>query len=579
MKLKSLNRYIGSLIFLSLFLPLHADDEIDIWKQDKKQNLEKKIEIGPKNNSINNSIINKISNKDKILIENETLGNSNNIKIFGIYDPAENDFNLNMWALTNAEDVRLSIKRINKINLSSTSKKLFEKTLFSFSYPPKNMNDDEFTELKVNWMIENSRYDLIESFLKQNSSFYNKKRVIQYLVDENISRANIKDGCEKISFIDKSIKDSYLEKFKIYCLIFNDKKNEAQLLYDILREQNQSDKFFDDKINYLLGITKKTDKKIKEDNLLNFYLSSITTTNFTFEPNKKTKKKIWEYLNAANLIKLEDIANEEKIKNLEIAAFQGQLDKQKIFDIYKKIPFDLNSLINAKDVYQTLSTTDSRALIYQKYLLTDNIENKLELLFLLDNLFRKDNLSNVYTEFLSNRLKEINLEDIPDSYQEVVQKSIISEENYSLGKIKYDDKIFHRSKLIKVFIENVNQKKIQKDFDKIYKKIRKNKKYFYSAKDMALLDSLAQDGTKMPKDLNFKELSKKYDVPENLLQLAKNNEPAFLALKIVEIIGEDEPHQLDSETIYFITHLLNQTNLKKIRNDILISALPLRSQL
>ena len=40
-----------------------------------------------------------------------------------------------------------------------------------------------------------------------------------------------------------------------------------------------------------------------------------------------------------------------------------------------------------------------------------------------------------------------------------------------------------------------------------------------------------------------------------LLQLIKNDEPAFLTLKIVEIIGEDEPHQLDPETIYFITHL------------------------
>ena len=34
-------------------------------------------------------------------------------------------------------------------------------------------------------------------------------------------------------------------------------------------------------------------------------------------------------------------------------------------------------------------------------------------------------------------------------------------------------------------------------------------------------------------------------------------------LKIVEIIGEDEPNQLDPETIYFITNLLNKMDLKK----------------
>ena len=138
------------------------------------------------------------------------------------------------------------------------------------------MDNKEFIDLKINWMIRNKRSDLIEKFLKQNNEFHNKKKVIQYLVDENISKANIKEGCEKINFIDKNINDSYLEKFKIYCLVFNNNKNEAQLLYDILKEQNQSDKFFDDKINYLLGISNKTSDKINEDNLLNFYLSSIT---------------------------------------------------------------------------------------------------------------------------------------------------------------------------------------------------------------------------------------------------------------------------------------------------------------
>ena len=29
---------------------------------------------------------------------------------------------------------------------------------------------------------------------------------------------HIKTSCEKTSFLDKNIKDAYLEKFKIYCL-------------------------------------------------------------------------------------------------------------------------------------------------------------------------------------------------------------------------------------------------------------------------------------------------------------------------------------------------------------------------
>jgi len=265
------------------------------------------------------------------------------------------------------------------------------------------------------------------------------------------------------------------------------------------------------------------------------------------------------------------------LRSLEIAANENQFDKQKIFDIYSKIDFDLDSLIKAEDIYLSFDNIDARALIYQKYLLSDNEENKIKLLFLLKDLFKKDNLSNIYIKFLSERLKEINLDKVSESYAEVAQKNIISEEEIKLGKIKFDDKILHKSRLLRYFNQEISQKKAQKDFIKIYKKIKKNRKYFFSAKDIALVESLAQDGFEIPKEFDYRTISKQYNVPSNLLKLGKSNESAFLTLKLVEIIGEDEAYNLDSETIYFITHLLNQNDLKKIRNEILISALPERS--
>ena len=47
-------------------------------------------------------------------------------------------------------------------------------------------------------------------------------------------------------------------------------------------------------------------------------------------------------------------------------------------------------------------------------------------------------------------------------------------------------------------------------------------------------------------------------------------------LKIIEIIGEDNVSDLDPETIYFLNRILNQLNLKKIRNNILSEALAIR---
>ena len=579
MKLKSFNYLYCLLIIFLYFSPLKSEEKIDIWSNKEKKELSTNNTQTEKDVSqkLNLESMKTIELNQKIKVEDGSINeNFNPIKVFGIYDPEENDFNLNMWSSTKGEDIKASLKRIEKIKLSKTANQILERILLSFSYAPKGMSENEFANLKINWLIKNRRSDLIESFLKQNDEFKGKSKAVQYLVDENISKAKLSEGCDKIKFIDAKIRDAYLEKFKIYCLVFNNKKSEAQLLLDLLREQKQSDNFYDDKINFLLGVTNKTTSKINEKNLLNFYLSSITDKEFNFKPNKNTKKEIWQYLNASNLIKLEDASDKERLKELELAANQEQIDKDTIFKMYQQVTFNLNELINAKNVYQTMSVSDARPLIYQKYLLSEDNESKIEYLFLLEELFKKDNLLNIYSKFLSDKIEEIGIDNISERYQEVAQSRIIDDNEFILGKVRYNDKVLHQSKIIKYYIEEENKKKVQKDIDKIFKKISKNRKYFYSAKDLALADSLITDGFSLPSNFDYKELSKKYDIPDNLLQLIDNNQNAFLALKIVEIIGEDEVHQLDPETIYFITNLLNRMNLKQIRNIVFNSALPLR---
>ncbi len=577
MKLKSFN-YLASFLIILFSSYSSSEEKIDIWKNKKTEtnqssNIEKKNTQEIEN--INSSQT--IKALEKIEIQQGSELQINEQKVYGIYEPANYNFSLNMWSSTKAEDLKSSLKRLNKIDLSKFSNEILEMILFSFSYPPQGMTEKEFVKLKIDWLIKNNRINLIEKFLKQNEEFENKSTAVQFLVDKNIARANIKKGCEKIRFIDAKIKDAYLEKFKIYCLIFNNKKSEAQLLLDLLREQKLSSKFYDNKINYLLGVTDQTSNKINEKNLLNFYLSSITIKDFKYEPTKKTKPEIWEYLNAANLIKLEDASDKKKLKELELAAKNNKLDKNKIFEIYKQIPFNLSTLVNAKNNYQALDESDARALIYQKYLLSESNETKIEYLFLLEELFKKNGLINIYSKFLSNQIEEIGIENLPNEFKEAASTRVVSDEDILLGKVKYNDKILHQSKILKYFVEGENKKKVQKDIDKIFKKITKNKKYFVSAKDLALADALINDGFSLPTNFKYDELAKKFDVPKNLLKLIDNDQKAFLALKIVEIIGEDEPYQLDAETIYFVTNLLNKMNLVTIRNKVLNSALPLRT--
>ena len=580
-RLLNLNSNFIGIIFISLifFTNVAAEEKsVDIWNNEKEKkseninlNNEKKNE--PK---IDISKINKDqTNQIEIL---ESANNEPQVKLVGLYDPGKNDLSLEMWSKTDGELIKDSLKRIEKIKLSKFSEEIFLNTILTYSYSPqKNLSDKEFLKLKIDWLIKNNKIEIIENFLNKNLEFEGKSKLIKFLVDHYISSANITEGCTKADFINKEIKDKYLEKFRIYCLVLNKKNEEAILNFDLLREERRSDKFFDDKISFLLGMTEKPDNKISDKNLLNFYLSSITVEGFKYDPTKKTDKNIWKYLVASNLIVIDKLEDPETIKKYETAANDGSFDKNKIFEIYMSLPFSINQLLNATTIYQGLEGYEGRALIYQRALLSDNVENKLNLYFLLKESFDKEKLNNVFKEKLSQILKDIDPTEVPEDLRKVVEKNIIIEKNVELGKIKFDDKVLHRSKVIRIFTENDTKKdKISKDLVSVYKKIKRNKKYFYSIKDIMLLETLIADGISVPDDLDVKSLSKDLTVPNSMASLIDEGQIGLFMLKLVEIIGNDDIENLDPETLYFINNLLNKGKIKKVRNQILNLALPLR---
>jgi len=581
-KLSNSNSNFLTFLFVILFFcssSFGEEKSVDIWS---KKNNTKSSEENKKNDTIKEEPkidISKINEDKKEQIQiSENQNEDSNVKLVGLYDPGKNDLSLEMWSGTNGEFIRDAIKRIEKIELSKFSEEIFLNTILTYSYSPKkNLSESEFLKLKINWLIKNNKIEVIENFLNNNLEFDGKSKLIKFLVDFYISSGDILEGCKKADFINKEIKDKYLEKFRIYCLVLNEKKEEAQLNFDLLREEGRSDKFFDDKILFLLGMKDEPNNKISDKNLLNFYLSSVTIEGFKYEPTKKTDKNIWKYLVASNLIVIDELEDSETIKKYETAANEGTFEKEKIFEIYMSIPFKITQLINASTTYQSLEGYEGRALIYQKMLLSDSTENKLKLLFLLKDLFEKEKLGNIFRESLSNTLKGMNPDDIPDEYKKIVKRSIIIEKNNELGKIKYDDKILHRSKAIKIFTENdPNKEKVNKDFLSSYKKIKRNKKYFFSIKDIILLETLASDGIEIPKDLSVQSLSKNLTIPSTMSALVENGEIGLFMLKLVEIIGSDEIKNLDPETLYFINNLLNKGKIKKVRNQILNLTLPLR---
>ena len=109
----------------------------------------------------------------------------------------------------------------------------------------------------------------------------------------------------------------------------------------------------------------------------------------------------------------------------------------------------------------------SKSSIYQKYLLSEDYKSRVEYLFILEELFKKNDISNLYSEFLSDNLKEIGIENIPNNYKEISQKMLINKEA-TLGKTVYrqDNTSVKDSKF---YLENENEKKVQKEINRIFK--------------------------------------------------------------------------------------------------------------
>ena len=480
-----------------------------------------------------------------------------------------------MWSQSDGDDIKKILKRISKLKLSKLSEELLFQVLFTNSYPPKkNLNSNEFLKIKVNWLIKKKRIKDLENLLKNNKEVGKNSKAVVFLINEYLSSADIKSACEKVKFIDRNIQNNYLDKFTIYCLINNDRKNEAQLNLDLLLERGFKDEFFENKMYFLLGVTDKTSQTILDDNLLNFYLSHITNKDFKFTPTEKTNKYIWRYLSSANLIQVKDFEDEDVILTYEQAASQNSFEKNEIFKIYLRMNFNFNQLLNAKEIYKNLPNYKARALIYQSILLSSNLEKKIDLTFLLKELFINDKIGNIYEEEFFTILKSIDLNKISSNYADLIKENL----DKSLEKkIKFDNDILHRSKIIKHFLENNDKlSRTEKDFKSVYKKVKRNKKYFISIKDIIVLDSLIADGVSLPASLDYSELSSNLTVPKSLEDLAEQNQIGLVMLKIVEIIGEDQAKDLDPETVYFLVKILNQLNIKKIRNNILNEVLPAR---
>ncbi len=586
--LKLLNKkFYFVLVYLFLGLNCLAEDQpADIWNVNKEVLLDNSVkkEVKPKKKdqsekNIQIGIYNMQSQKKKKTIQQDQTLKTKEIKIIGLYDPSDYDLDINMWSNSDGDQLKNIFSKLEKLDLSTDAQEIMNISILTNAYSPqKNISNKEFLRFKSNLLIKNSDLDLIENYLIKNQTINSHKELTKYFLDEHLSTGNIDKACGLFKKNLEPINDDYISKYNIYCLIKNNKIEEAQLIYDLKKELGFKDEYFEKKIKFLFNYTSETDESISEKSIFDFYLAHQTNPNFLFEPKENTKKIIWKYLSSANLLNsLKEIETSDlkKISLIEKAVNNKSYPEQDLLNLYKRFQFNINQLLNAESYHNSLTNIEGRALIYQKILLESEIEKRLKLLKILKDSFKKDNLNDAFDFELKKFLVELDPSDIPDNLTSFYYTNIRIEQNEK-KKIKFNNDILHQSKLINYFNGDYSDSKIEKDINNYLKKIKKNKKYFFSKRDQILIESLKSDGIKIDKkydDLYESDLS---EIPTDIQVMVNNDEKGATMLRIVEIIGQDKLERIDDDTISFIINTLNQLDIDIIRNKILLKVLPLK---
>ena len=542
----------------------------------KKKNIPNKVKV-ENNDSINTKIIQgvKIDQQLENVIVNKEL-DASLINLIGLYDPAENGLAIDMWSNSDGDEIKSILKKINSQKLSNFSEKILDITLLTNSYLPKNnISAEEFLDLKFEYLIKKKDFDLIKRFLIKNPSLKNSDKLVRFYAEYYLSNSKIDKSCEIFNNI-SLISDNYLTNFKIYCLVNQNKKEEAQLLFDLNSEMETLDDFFVKKFNILMGY-EKNEESLSEKNILYFHLSHKTNEKFIYEPNINTPKFIWTYLSTSNLLKgagLVDLENSKQVKLVEKVTNDEIYNEKELLNLYKRFQFDINQLINVNDVYKILPDYQGRALLYQRLLLTVDTEQKLDLSKKLKESFDNANLSKAFDGELSSILKKIDINKIPANFT-TFYKNNKEPEKVKQSQIKFNNKVVHQSKLLKYFLNKTSLPRVEKEINDLLKKIKKNKKYFFSMKDVMMVESLKSDGVQILKKYdNLYEYKSK--IPSEINSMIVNGETGLVLLKLVEIIGKDDVENLDIESVSFVVGIMNELKTVSLRNEVLLKVLPLK---
>ena len=200
--------------FFSLFLFFeisfsYSNEPVDIWDIKKLDSEMAEDENKKNNTSIISSEI-KIENNNQTISSFDIIGKQE-MQLIGLYDPQENNLDIDMWKNTDGDQIKSIIKKIRTLNLSKDASEIYKVALLTNSYlPNKNINKQEFISFKQDFLIKNKDLDLIKNFLEKNKDIEGNQKIIKFYLDTYLVEGQETEACNLFNDLNIFVSDNYI---------------------------------------------------------------------------------------------------------------------------------------------------------------------------------------------------------------------------------------------------------------------------------------------------------------------------------------------------------------------------------
>ena len=343
----------------------------------------------------------------------------------------------NIWQEVNKEEILYLLNNINKIH-SSVLKNEIISTLASTKIVPNGFSEEEFNRFLINSLLKlgdrKKAYEIIQS-IDSSSDNINDSYYKQFTLNYLLSTYNLSEACnyrESIKDLDLNSKTNFFLKIDIFCLILEEKFDQANLLNALLIEtETIQDDYFQFLLSKLIDFENELENVIFSDNSRDIFLYSamhrianlpLNKNFFNIDPINLSMPIILSFATDINL----------RLKAAHFAFLENLINIDSLSALYQTVDFTYDQLNNPSDVLSTLNGNIEIGMAYFYQLINVQLLpiTRLEAIIQFWEFAEENNLESIAYQISKKSLNTIEPSSEISMYGPSIAKAYIMSKDY-----------------------------------------------------------------------------------------------------------------------------------------------------